>query len=277
MMGKSKLLPQHRLEDAIYLRKLGVPSLVDYKHQDDYYLFFIQQDGKSSIAVDFVDYTLNGPSVAIIAPGQVHTPNSTNRCQGYVLAISAYYLAEKSYDKLRYLWMTDTVISVTSEAINLLFDILYLLEKLKQEAASLETQVHLSNALVSELLVYFGVTEESSESNRMSEITTQFKQLLQRKYRLWHNPKAYAEALNISTSYLYDTLMTCTSVSPSEWILQIITINAQRLLFYTEQPIKEIAYNLGYTDYAYFCRVFKRRTGYTPKSFRLAYRLSNSK
>lgn len=43
---------------------------------------------------------------------------------------------------------------------------------------------------------------------------------------------------------------------------------AKRALLYTEQPISEIAYSLGFEDPAYFSRFFTRRTGRTPSAFR---------
>jgi AraC family transcriptional activator of pobA len=43
---------------------------------------------------------------------------------------------------------------------------------------------------------------------------------------------------------------------------------AKRALLYTEQPISEIAYSLGFEDPAYFSRFFSQRTGRTPSAFR---------
>jgi len=43
---------------------------------------------------------------------------------------------------------------------------------------------------------------------------------------------------------------------------------AKRALLYTEQPISEIAYSLGFEDPAYFSRFFSRGTGRTPSAFR---------
>ncbi|MEM8485810.1 MAG: AraC family transcriptional regulator [Bacteroidota bacterium] len=37
---------------------------------------------------------------------------------------------------------------------------------------------------------------------------------------------------------------------------------------FTDKPIKEIGYDLGYRDPAYFSRVFKRKTGQSPEAFR---------
>ena len=43
---------------------------------------------------------------------------------------------------------------------------------------------------------------------------------------------------------------------------------ARRNLAYTHLSISTIAYSLGYTDPAYFSRVFTRDAGISPKAFR---------
>jgi len=40
------------------------------------------------------------------------------------------------------------------------------------------------------------------------------------------------------------------------------------MLIYVPASIAQIAYELGFNDPAYFCRVFKRYSGVTPRAFR---------
>jgi len=47
-----------------------------------------------------------------------------------------------------------------------------------------------------------------------------------------------------------------------------VLAEAKRALLYTEQPISEVAYSLGFEDPAYFSRFFSSRTGRTPSAFR---------
>ena len=43
---------------------------------------------------------------------------------------------------------------------------------------------------------------------------------------------------------------------------------ARRNLVYTNLPVSQIAYMLGYNDPAYFSRVFANATGMAPREFR---------
>lgn len=69
-------------------------------------------------------------------------------------------------------------------------------------------------------------------------------------------------------SYLNDTVKAVTGFSLSYFIQQEILAEAQRLLFYTELSIKEIADRLGYEDPKYFIRFFGKGKGESPSLFR---------
>ena len=61
-------------------------------------------------------------------------------------------------------------------------------------------------------------------------------------------------------------------ISPSKFLLQKRLMLAKQLLSKKEDGylrINEIAATCGFDDHAYFCRVFKRETGYTPNEFQL--------
>jgi len=45
-------------------------------------------------------------------------------------------------------------------------------------------------------------------------------------------------------------------------------LEAKRLLFHANNSLKEIAFDLGFSDASYFNRFFKRETGVTPAEYR---------
>lgn len=48
-------------------------------------------------------------------------------------------------------------------------------------------------------------------------------------------------------------------------------LEAKRLLVHTAMSAKEIAYELGYEDPAYFSRLFQIKSGESPSAFRTKY------
>jgi len=51
-------------------------------------------------------------------------------------------------------------------------------------------------------------------------------------------------------------------------IQQRIVLQAKRMLRYSNQTVKEIAFALGYEDYPYFTRLFKKVAGVSAVAFR---------
>ena len=78
----------------------------------------------------------------------------------------------------------------------------------------------------------------------------------------------YAAALHVSESRLRSACLALTGQSPIQLIHARILLEAKRRLHYTDGPVQEIAYALGFEDPAYFTRFFSRRAGLSPRAFR---------
>ena len=56
--------------------------------------------------------------------------------------------------------------------------------------------------------------------------------------------------------------------SPIQYINRKKMERAQLLLYTTDKTVKEVAYALGFADYSYFIRLFRKLTGTTPQEYR---------
>lgn len=77
-----------------------------------------------------------------------------------------------------------------------------------------------------------------------------------------------ASDLHYNAQYLMRTFKTKTGFSIMSYITKIRMETSQKLLTDTQLPIKEIASLMGYEDYAYFTRVFRKQFGLSPSKFR---------
>lgn len=77
-----------------------------------------------------------------------------------------------------------------------------------------------------------------------------------------------AEALHFNPQYLMRAFKKKTEMSIVEYITKVRLDKAKQLLKETNLPVKEIAGMVGYTDYAYFTRVFKKEVGESPNQYR---------
>lgn len=103
------------------------------------------------------------------------------------------------------------------------------------------------------------------------DIFRDFSRLLEIHFRKKHHVSDYAALLHIAPKTLTHKFKSLQLEPPNQLIINRILLEAKRLLFYTDKPVKEIAYDLGYGDPAYFNRLFTNKTGNTPSSFKKNY------
>ncbi|WP_164716563.1 helix-turn-helix domain-containing protein [Paenibacillus whitsoniae] len=77
-----------------------------------------------------------------------------------------------------------------------------------------------------------------------------------------------AKLVAINVDYLSTVFGKKTGLTPIAFLQNIRIEQAKRLLLHTKLSVEEIAFQTGFTDGAYFIKVFKRMAGLTPSSFR---------
>ncbi|SEO54184.1 Helix-turn-helix domain-containing protein [Niastella yeongjuensis] len=80
----------------------------------------------------------------------------------------------------------------------------------------------------------------------------------------------YAGQLNTTPQNLNAACRKAVDQASAEVLAEFITSEAKRLLLYTNNTVSQIAGTLDFIDASHFIKYFKRITGQTPQSFRLA-------
>ncbi len=89
-------------------------------------------------------------------------------------------------------------------------------------------------------------------------------------YLNYRNPidlNVYAEKCCVSKSRFMHIFKEHTGVSPYHFQLNIRIERAIELLQFGNISVSECAFNVGFNDCSYFCRIFKKKTGHTPKQY----------
>jgi len=95
-----------------------------------------------------------------------------------------------------------------------------------------------------------------------------FNLLVEANYRTEHSVSYYAHRLHKSPKTLSNLFALYNNKTPLQIIQERIIIEAKRLLYYTDKSIKQITYELGFEDPAYFSNFFKRHSALSPVEFR---------
>ena len=80
-----------------------------------------------------------------------------------------------------------------------------------------------------------------------------------------------ARQVYLNEQYLMRTFKKTTGISILEFITNERVRLARELLVGTDQPVRQVADSVGYGNYSYFTKLFKRNTGLTPQAYRRTY------
>lgn len=95
-----------------------------------------------------------------------------------------------------------------------------------------------------------------------------FNLLVEGHFKSEHSVSFYAQQLYKSPKTLSNLFALFNQKPPSQIIQERITMEAKRLLCYTDQSIKHITFELGFEDVPYFSNFFKKNAGISPSDFR---------
>ena len=126
-----------------------------------------------------------------------------------------------------------------------------------------------------EYLNYYRKEQDSKlPADNNAEIFSRFCDLVVTHYRDSKEIQYYASLLHLHPKYLSRIIRTATNgITPGQWIERYVVSQAKRLI--TTNPhlsLKEIAFELGFSEPTSFYRYFKRVTGLTAKEYKLKVR-----
>lgn len=274
------LKPDHTNTSAhfkVYNFEGNLPEQADLlvPHRKDHYLFVFMRRGGGRIWVDMVPYVPEDQCMYFITPGQVIVKEGTEELWSTGIAFTPEFLSLHGGSTLADL----PVIQNPHSAHKLLLsetDILFvedMLDKINTEYHHRsEWQQRMLSAYLTLLLTYLSrlYTAQYTGSDTSVEklLLKKFQTKIAAHFQQYHEVGDYAAMLHISAGHLSEAVKARSGKPAIKHIHERLILEARRLLFHTDQSLKEITFNLGFSDTSYFNRFFKRETGETPAVYR---------
>lgn len=235
-------------------------------HRDDYFIIVLLTGGRASAEIDFERKQLTAGDVLIVSPGQVHNTSDGESCnaEGWLLALSPETLSEAEALAIEEYSLSSHPFHPDESTMADIDSLCHMLEKNHNNHKIANA---LGSAVKSFVLSALDTSDKNS-SDRYRTITLKLKKLLDTHLSIEKSPSAYAYMLNISEVYLNEAVKGATGLSVGAYIRGRVILQAKRQLTYTSLSAKEIAYNLGYEDYAYFSKLFRKMAGVSPSEYR---------
>lgn len=127
------------------------------------------------------------------------------------------------------------------------------------------------SSLAELLQAILGGLKNKPKKKRYSDSVQQAVDIIETRYPEELNLKLVADELHLHVVYLGQVFKKETQKSFSQFLNQVRTKQAQKLLLYTDRTIAEIADEVGFNNTNYFSKMFKKLNGITPKEFREQY------
>ena len=249
-------------------------------HLHDFYSIFWIESGEAIHATDFVEYSLGADTILFVPPGLKHRMYIDKSVSGTYILFNEDFIR---YNRKNHVPLKDyrlfnnpdfkSLIKVVPEKKENLRNITTMI------SAEMNNRDNYSSDIVLNLLHLFLLESRrifdqqyqapKEEADATPDTTIiRFKQLIEENYSKEKNVSAYAEMLDINASCLNELTKRTTGITAGELIRNRVIDETKKLLYSSSLSGKEIAFELGFDDPAYFSRFFRKYTGQTLKEFR---------
>ncbi|MBL4605598.1 MAG: helix-turn-helix domain-containing protein [Flavobacteriaceae bacterium] len=250
--------------------------VVNHPEQIDSYNIFWIKEGKGTYHIDFKEYSFDGSVLFFLSPGQVFSVDSEKIKEAYRLSFVRDFYCIQTHDKevacngvlFNNVYETPFVMPCESDSKKLDFILENLIEELKNESTA---QYDMLQAYLKQFIIFsVRVKKEGHviKDDIESKLFKDFSTLVEFNFTKLHAVTEYAERLGLSPKSLTKHFQKIGTQTPSDFIKKRILLEAKRKLIYTFSSVKEIAFDLGFNDPAYFTRFFTKTIGKSPLRFK---------
>ena len=250
-------------------------DFIENLHSHNFYLLMLFTNGTGLHTVDFNTYAIQPNSLFVLKPGQIHSWQLSEDIDGYIAFYSQevynVYFGSKQIDEYFFyrdlknspeMILSEFQTKEISNYFNLLLE-----ENSKNEFKKLDKLLNLLDVIHIELArIYESLQEHNSHPYNLK--IKELEQLVHQYFKSEKLPSFYADKMNMSLKHLNRICKNVLNVTLTEFIYSKIILESKRLLSANTMTIGEVANELGFENYSYFTKVFKKHTNLTPKGFK---------
>lgn len=275
------------IEQAFYINRFSEHlrlhhTNILHPHKHDFYLTVLFTEGTGFHEIDFRRYNVYPGAVFFLHPGQTHHWEFDDQVEGYILFHSEaffqlhyprlllsdypFFFSRRNVPMMKLMGEELSVFSELPKAL--------LAEYQSGEQFRYRKIAALLECFYIDLSRKYALQHQHllGDEHRYASRFLRFEQLVEAHFRSGNPIGFYAEQLHLTTRHLNRICQETTGKSPVEILLERILLEARRRMIESELSLNEIALELGYSEYAYFSRVFRQHFHESPRDFRRRYR-----
>lgn len=246
-------------------------------HAHNFFQGFILEEGTTSLEYEENIAEITAPAFFTIPKNVVHGLTNSDDCRGWIINLSDLFLENILKKDADIVMELDTIHIEHLKEDEATEEVFLLMKKIVAEFnQNLPGKSVMLQNLVNILIVALhriskknlALITVTNPDNTSKIYFRRFINLIKSEHTFKKTVKSYASDLGISEGHLNRITHKITNESPKDIILSYFILEAQKELTSFDKTITEIAYQLHCDDTAYFSRLFRKKTGLTPKEFR---------
>lgn len=254
---------------------------IDIPHKHNFYTTVIFTKGTGKHEIDFEIFDVSRGSIFMLHPGRTHHWKLSEDIEGFI-----FFHTENFYNQF---FAQNTLAHYPFFASTKNTPYVQLDErKTKQFISYFETLLHeykgnyqLKNRKIHVFidLIYIELvrliadrlTDSAHHHEHYSDKLIQLELLIDQHFIREKSPGKYAEWMNITSKHLNRITKSSINKTTTQLITERVILEAKRMIANPNFQLGQISEKLGFEDYAYFSRLFKKHTGETPSEFKKKY------
>jgi len=246
-----------------------------HRHLDLFHIFYLSR-GSAKAVLDGNQLNIHGPILVTIPSLCVHGFSPINPLQGHLLTLPAssvrHLLSPAEID----IDLTETPTIIKGSPGEQFTEVDTLFRQIAKEYKDKRNSHFMAMQSLVRLALVWIIRRQLSDRANSIVVTNdrdaarirKFKKIIESNFTNNLTVKQYAKELGISSAQLNNICRAKVGKTALQIVHERLMLEAKRNLIYTSYTISEIAYNLGFSDPAYFTRFFSKQTGVSPKQYR---------
>lgn len=247
-------------------------------HRLPHFIIRLIKQGSGVITVDHIDYQIKPDTLFVGHPDQIRLFNVEEKVEfesvfiAFTKDIFALMNIQDGLESLIGTLGKAPVLELKEENKAMVEDLFRLMLQVKDYSSA-----HQSKMVASLLQIMIFIAAEINSLLQVDlpvrkqtyiNLYRNFLDLLNDNFKKYHFSSDYADLMFIPLKRLNRVCKSVTGKTAGKIISDRLDFEAKRYLYYSSNTVKEISYELGFSDPTYFIKFFRTINGIAPKAFR---------
>lgn len=241
----------------------------NYQRYDFFQILWLKEvNGNNSYSLDFNEYSLEDKHALIIFPGQIDRMDIVGK-KGYIYAIENNLFFEINM-RLQSAFLNGYYGNVFLPLDKATEQKLETLTSLLKEEIESKNRLSLLRTYMEAYLIYLIECFKQTDTFQKKEDTTigELMRLIDIHFIEYREINFYSKKMNTTNKQLNKLSISGTGKTVKQHLQDRLLLEAKKEIRLNNKSLKEIAFDLGFNEAAYFSRFFKKQTSLSPLQFR---------